>query len=176
MTIESLIKMGLKFVEKAARRIVKLSSNEWGRVEKLIFLMKDASEAERIEIIDAIGELLFPEEIIGGLADPREKVSEESRKRLNSYRQKVGKQIRMRREALNMTQEELAKKTGLPQSHVSRLERGRHVPTYLTIKRIAKALGTKPSKLDPGHNDDEPEPCNGSIDSSAPRFARKMAN
>jgi transcriptional regulator with XRE-family HTH domain len=46
-----------------------------------------------------------------------------------------------------------------PQSHVSRLERGKHVPSHATIDRIAKALRIHPSKLDPGR--EAPEPIEG---------------
>ncbi len=80
-------------------------------------------------------------------------VKSQTRRRLDEYRQKVGKQIKMRREELKMTQAELAKETGLPQSHISRLEGGVHAPTHITIERIATALDTTPSQLDPGFED-----------------------
>jgi predicted transcriptional regulator len=52
-----------------------------------------------------------------------------------------------------MTQEELATKAGIPQSHVCRLETGKHAPTYVTIQKVAKALRVKRSQLDPGFDD-----------------------
>lgn len=54
----------------------------------------------------------------------------------------VGKKIREKRNAADMTQEQLAQKSGLPQSHISRLEQGQHSPSRVTLEKIAKALGT----------------------------------
>jgi len=59
----------------------------------------------------------------------------------------VGGRIRHFREAAGLTQEELAEKSGLPQSHISRLETGRHSPSWLTLEKIAKPLGINPSEL-----------------------------
>jgi predicted transcriptional regulator len=49
---------------------------------------------------------------------------------------------------MNLTQEQLASMTGLPQSHICRLEVGKHVPTRSTIQRIAEALKIDAGKLD----------------------------
>lgn len=43
--------------------------------------------------------------------------------------------------ACNMTQEELAKKTGIRQSNLSRIESGAASPTIDTLARIAAGLG-----------------------------------
>ena len=43
----------------------------------------------------------------------------------------------------NMTQEELAKKTGIRQSNISRIESGTSSPTVDTLARIATGLGKK---------------------------------
>ncbi len=61
----------------------------------------------------------------------------------------VGGRIRHFREAAGLTQEQLAAKAGLPQSHISRLETGRHSPSSLTLEKIAAAIGIDPSELDP---------------------------
>jgi DNA-binding XRE family transcriptional regulator len=54
----------------------------------------------------------------------------------------------LRKEA-GLTQEQLAERSGLTQSHVSRLEAGQHTPNNITINKLAKALGVDPGKLDP---------------------------
>lgn len=41
----------------------------------------------------------------------------------------------------NITQEELAKRTGIKQSNLSRLESGRYNPSMQFLKKIAKGLG-----------------------------------
>ncbi|AKX95755.1 transcriptional regulator [Moorella thermoacetica] len=40
-----------------------------------------------------------------------------------------------------LTQEELAQKTGVPQSVISRLESGRHLPSLRSLEKISKKLG-----------------------------------
>lgn len=41
----------------------------------------------------------------------------------------------------NMTQKELAEKTGIQQSHISRLESGNYNPSLKFLKRVAAGLG-----------------------------------
>ena len=53
-----------------------------------------------------------------------------------------------------MTQVELEEKSGLAQSHISRLEAGKHAPTRTTIDRIAKALNVRPSDIDLLYDED----------------------
>jgi DNA-binding XRE family transcriptional regulator len=61
----------------------------------------------------------------------------------------VGWGIRHFREQAELTQQELAEKAGLRQSHISRLEKGHHSPSALTLEKIATALGISASDLDP---------------------------
>ena len=61
----------------------------------------------------------------------------------------VSKRIRDVRRAANLTQKELAAQTGLPQSHISRLENGKHSPSRTTLTKVAAATGKKLSDLDP---------------------------
>lgn len=61
----------------------------------------------------------------------------------------VGKKIRSLRDKKGWTQEELAKKAGLTQSHVSRIEQSKHSPSHKTLVKIAKALGVAVGTLDP---------------------------
>lgn len=42
---------------------------------------------------------------------------------------------------LDLTQEELARRAGVPQPVIARLESGKHLPSLRTINRIAKKLG-----------------------------------
>jgi DNA-binding XRE family transcriptional regulator len=68
---------------------------------------------------------------------------------LQRWSKSVGKQILRQRKAASMTQEMLAKATGLPQSHISRLEKGEHSPTHLTLSKIASAFNIAVEKLTP---------------------------
>jgi DNA-binding XRE family transcriptional regulator len=60
----------------------------------------------------------------------------------------VSKQIARERAAAGLTQSKLAKKAGMLQGHISKLESGRHKPSYLTMFKIAKALDKPLSVFD----------------------------
>jgi DNA-binding XRE family transcriptional regulator len=53
----------------------------------------------------------------------------------------IARQVTDLREKRRLTQVELAKKAGLPQSQISRIERGVVSPTSATLARVAEALG-----------------------------------
>jgi ribosome-binding protein aMBF1 (putative translation factor) len=95
-----------------------------------------------------VPELVGLADTAGKVVDLEEGVSKETKEKVDAYRRHVGAAIRQRRGELRMTQEELAAKSGIPQSHISKLEDGKHSPTAKTIDRLAKALDTEPSKLD----------------------------
>jgi DNA-binding XRE family transcriptional regulator len=74
----------------------------------------------------------------------------------------VSQKIKEAREGVNMTQDDLEKTTGLPQSHISRLENGVHSPSSSTLEKIAKATGKPVSFFDPCHRDDQDnKQCDG---------------
>jgi len=54
------------------------------------------------------------------------------------------KELRLR---LFISQAELAKRAGLAAETVNRLERGRR-PSFITIRKLAKALGVKPADIE----------------------------
>ena len=61
----------------------------------------------------------------------------------------VGTKIRTLRTKARLTQVQLAELAGLPQSHISRIENAEHTATYLTLQKIAKALGVEVGEIDP---------------------------
>lgn len=69
-----------------------------------------------------------------------------------------GRRIRETREALGVTRQELAERTGLSQYKIQRLELGYQTPTYEDVSRIARALNVDASVLT-GESapDDEPK-------------------
>ena len=141
--------------KRAIDCILRLRLSQQERVFELVDLFrKSESAAERVEIAAVLAEVLFggPEAVV---ATPiyAEQVSEKARQALSTHRDYVAKQIRKRRHQLKMTQEELAEKAGLPQSHICRLERGQHAPTHLTVEKLARALDVRMSDIDPSFDD-----------------------
>ena len=58
-----------------------------------------------------------------------------------------GERLRDLRKKRGITQVMLAEATGIPQNHVSSIERGTKVPNLLTLIRLAHALECKVSAL-----------------------------
>ena len=59
----------------------------------------------------------------------------------------LGKIISTMRQSKGLSQEELADVAGIHRTYVSQLERGLKSPTVVVLVRIARALGSKPSKI-----------------------------
>lgn len=131
-------------------------------IEKISNLPKDAledlaalgpeiarceSEEEFHEIAETMREIIFPE-IIGTVVDS-EVTRGSSTKRLRRWAGSLGKRIKAARLAAGLTQSRLASDAGLPQSHVSRIESGRHSPSRHTVERIARALNKRVCDFDP---------------------------
>ena len=53
---------------------------------------------------------------------------------------KLGDKIRKIRKSKGLTQKQLADKIGIDNKHLSRIEKGLHMPTYKILKNIAAAL------------------------------------
>lgn len=114
--------------------------------EDLYELMKEVPAADADELQEiGIGIL----EILDQEPVTLSKVDCDERDGLENWMTYVGTKIRQLREARGMTQVELASKSGLPQSHISRLEGLKHSPSRVTLEKIAKALDVKLSELDP---------------------------
>jgi transcriptional regulator with XRE-family HTH domain len=60
---------------------------------------------------------------------------------VDPYLDILGKRIRAKRRELGMSQEGLAHEAGLDRSYVGRIERGEHNLTFVSLVRIARALG-----------------------------------
>jgi transcriptional regulator with XRE-family HTH domain len=59
----------------------------------------------------------------------------------------LGRNIRRRREAINISQEKLAEKAGLDQTYISGIECGRRNPGIKNVAKLAKALGLSTADL-----------------------------
>jgi DNA-binding XRE family transcriptional regulator len=68
---------------------------------------------------------------------------------LKKWVEYVGAKIKEKRKVAGLSQQELERKSGLPQSHISRLENGQHSPSFATLEKIAQALGIPVTELEP---------------------------
>lgn len=62
-------------------------------------------------------------------------------------RKLVGGNVRRIRIERQITQEQLAERSGFSQQYLSDLERGRRNPTVVSLYELAQALGTTPVEL-----------------------------
>lgn len=60
---------------------------------------------------------------------------------------RVGQNLRRAREAVGISQEDLADRAGLHRTYVSGVERGVRNPTVTVLEKLAKALKVKSSSL-----------------------------
>jgi len=58
-----------------------------------------------------------------------------------------GTRLREAREHLGLTQEEVAQRSGVHVTEVSRMEAGKRDPKISTLRRLAKAVEVKPGQL-----------------------------
>ena len=68
---------------------------------------------------------------------------------ITAFATHVGQVLRQQRDKAGLTQQQLAEKAGLLQSHISRIERGEYSPTNKTLTKLAAALGVPLGVLDP---------------------------
>ena len=107
-----------------------------------------SSQEDLQEVEQTVRELLFPQAygnmIVGSGGNPQ------GSETLLGWSKQIGERIRQLREKIDWTQKQLAEKSGLRQSHISRLETGQHSPSHKTIVALAKALGCTIAEIDPG--------------------------
>ena len=56
---------------------------------------------------------------------------------MNENKEKLGIKIKQLRKSMGWTQEQLAEKIGIDNKHLSRIEKGYHMPNYKIIKKLA---------------------------------------
>jgi DNA-binding XRE family transcriptional regulator len=79
----------------------------------------------------------------------RIEISEDFHEGDNKWIEFVAQRIKDARTEAGMTQDEVTQLTGLPQSHISRLENRQHSPSRATLEKIAAATKKPLSFFDP---------------------------
>ncbi len=135
------------FVDRAFPR---LPAEDRAALKRLTILLFEPDSGEDVaEILATMREIAGakPVKLVPMELDPNG--SDE----LDNWKSHTAKTLKRLRKAANLTQGELAKKSGLPQSHISRLESAKHCANHLTLTRLASGLGVKLSELDPSADD-----------------------
>lgn len=124
-------------VSVVSDRIMHLSKEDRDDLFALVQELSCATtDKDRSGICDTMVEILDGKRVSIETADLADAPSPE---RLTSWKDWVSKRIKDARAEVGLTQEQLAEKTRLPQSHISRIENAKHSPARATIEKIAKA-------------------------------------
>ena len=113
--------------------------SEWRKVE---------SHEESVSIQRAMEEILA-QTPVSVRKMPLEATDPKKFPALSKWSDSVALRIKHYRLAAGMTQAELAEKSSLPQSHISRLENATHSASFKTLGKLAIALGIEVRNLDP---------------------------
>jgi len=109
----------------------------WSRIKRR--MRRNAWNDQRIIFWQAVFEKLMADFKNKGISIRRSK----ERQAVVSICGKIGKEIRATREKSGLTQSDLARKLGVAQQVVSRIEQGRDNISLLTLEKVAGGLGKK---------------------------------
>ena len=139
-TLES---MAVRVIERRLRNLPKEERELFW--ETIRYASSDDPE-DREEAIKTCLEILSP---IPPSAKVSPMVADDNEASLGTWTGFVSDRVKKARLDAALTQEQLAEKAGIPQSHVSRIETGKHSPTQMTLQKIATALSLPLSHFDP---------------------------
>lgn len=132
-------------------RLGRLSKEDSDDVFELFRSLREAeADEEREDIVDAILEIMEQAPLTVERL-PSGENAEARPEGLQRWIDFASRKVRDARKKANLTQEELAEKSGLQQSHISRIENGKHSPSHYTLEKIATGLGIPVSEFDPSH-------------------------
>lgn len=113
-------------------------------------LREPETDEERTDIVDAILEIMEQAPLTVERLPLRDN-AEARPEGLQRWIDFASRKVRDARKEAGLTQERLAEKSGLQQSHISRIENGKHSPSPYTLEKIATALGIPVGEFDPSH-------------------------
>ncbi|MGC8551750.1 MAG: helix-turn-helix domain-containing protein [Phycisphaerae bacterium] len=131
-------------------------------VAERIARLPEEDKQDLFELVKALAQAQGAEEFTAAVGGMREILDQQPQKAvaflpplgepsaaLVRWNAHIAGAVRKRRENAHLTQQELAAKTGLTQSHISRIENAELSPSHRTVDRLAAALGVEPSEIDP---------------------------
>ncbi|MBE9531078.1 MAG: helix-turn-helix domain-containing protein [Proteobacteria bacterium] len=99
-------------------------------------------DGEVFTVVQASGnEFSVPWDVIHSLAIGKDMVHD------TEIGKRIGQRVKALRKKYGLTQNQLAKMSGVKRPNISRLEAGTHVPGILLIERLAESLQVKTSDL-----------------------------
>lgn len=129
-------------------RVRRLPADDRGDLFELIQELAKAESREDIDgIVSTMREILARDAPRVTALDPT--ADEGTGPRLREWIDAVGARVRAAREEAGITQMELSERSGLPQSHLSRIENGKLSPSRATLAKLADGLGRPLSDFDP---------------------------
>jgi len=99
-----------------------------------------SDDSETVELLDIKGEKFeIDSRSLRALVDPT--LAENLKREADEQFAKVSERLRRKRTGLKVSQQELARRTGLEQALISKLECGKHQPRFDTLRKYAEGLG-----------------------------------
>lgn len=138
------IALALSVVQEHVRGLSKPDLDDFLSLYALV--PEAGTAAELDEILETMAEILAqrPATLV-----PETAAEETAPECLTKWMEYAGRRLREVREKVGLTREELAAKSGLPASHIARLENAAHSATRFTLEKIATALGVPVAEIDP---------------------------
>jgi DNA-binding XRE family transcriptional regulator len=130
-------------------RISRLSREDQQDLYDLVKGLRDAKDAEDVEAIRVAMSEILDQKPSGLRVADRGLVAAKRPEKLQRWVDFVADRVQRLRKEANLTQTELAAKSGLPQSHISRIESAKLSPSQATLAKIAEALGKPLGVFDP---------------------------
>jgi DNA-binding Xre family transcriptional regulator len=129
-------------------RVSRLSTEDKQDLYELLKGLGGTKDPEEIEAIRVAMREILDQEPSGVRGMDLADVPPRSEK-LQRWVNYVAAKVQELRKAKGMTQMELAEKSGLPQSHISRIESAKLSPSRVTLEKICDALGCSLTEIDP---------------------------
>lgn len=138
------IALALSVVQEHVRALSKADLQDFLSLYALV--PEAGTAAELDEILETMAEILAqsPATIV-----PEPAAEDPAPDGLTQWMEYAGKRLREVRERVGLTRDELAAKSGLPATHIARLENATHSATRFSLEKIAAALGVPVAEIDP---------------------------
>ena len=129
-------------------RIRRLPAEDRNYLFELVQELPNAESRDALDDIYSAMREILSQRVSEARPMPLE-ADDEPRPKLQKWIDFVSEKIRSARAEADLTQTELAERSGLPQSHISRIENGKLSPSRATLEKIAKGLDRPLSDFDP---------------------------